>query len=306
MKNYEGALAGALSSIFRESLMKKFYVILLITLFFIGCGNFGKIMVKRDTFKNSTVVTLKLKGRSAERNGGIFKYSREIGVTQIIPTKVSFNVSVDTTDEALADRAFVRIDNLQYELVVFDRGSQNRSSTTSTTTKETSDNSSGFKDYAMDNSQENGSLEYAGYEEQSAPTVYTNYEGQQPQLIMATFVDYTKQNSSSNSSGFIDYTKQNNSSSGNSAFTDYTKQNSSNNSSSDSSKTTTTTTVTTMHWKELTGTLRFNKEMEEKLSTASTMIFRLYSGSEPMTFTVSGQKLSTIKKFLKAGQEPQK
>ena len=202
--------------------MKKFLAILLMTIFFIGCGNTGKIIVRHDSFTNKTVVSLKLSGNSEEYRYGYFTYVREISKTKIVPTKLRFNLHMREDDADLTGNVFVRIDDQQYEMAVENRGSRYNSRTSTSSTSSSSTESS--------------TTSSSG----SSTTVETEVE------------------------------------------------------------------TTTWKWKELTGTLRFNKEMEEKLAAAQTMTLRFYAAEQPATYIISKGDLEKMKKFLKAGQESQK
>jgi hypothetical protein len=56
--------------------------------------------------------------------------------------------------------------------------------------------------------------------------------------------------------------------------------------------------IDTKTWKELRGVIELSAEAENKLRTSSGMIIRLYSGPDPVTFTIKGNDLAKIKNSL--------
>lgn len=212
--------------------MKKIFAAFLVfsMAFIIGCGPTGKIIVKKDDFKNTTIVSLQLEGESKEamsdsifagKYRGVFRYVREIGKDKNIPTRILVAVKGSTKSEDMTTKAFLKIDSEMMDMAINDRSTEVKSVTTS-----------------------NSQNVYGG----------------------------------NKSGGYVDYTKPTGSK----------------------------TTVSTSTWKELKGTMALSAEMEKKLEQASSIIIRVYSGPDPVTFTVKPEDIIKIKNFLATGPEAAK
>ncbi|GBF40131.1 hypothetical protein [Leptospira johnsonii] len=118
-----------------------------------GCSTYGKVIIIKDDFKKSHVVTMKMRQISKEGIGDtwvryetIFDFSREIGETKTNSTVARFRVIADANSYPLERSGFVRIGTKDSTLVLGNLDAQaittyNTDVTTTTTTKS---NSSGL------------------------------------------------------------------------------------------------------------------------------------------------------------------
>ena len=210
--------------------MMKKLILFILAITISGCGPVGKVIVKRDDFKNTAIVSLQLEATAKEKMAdsifaskyqGEFRFVREIGQNKTIPTKILITVKGHSGSEDITTKAFLKINGNMKEMTLGERSSEIKSETSSS-----SDNVYGGK----------------------------------------------------NSGGYTDYTKP----------------------------TGTKTTVTTTTWKELKGTMALNADLEEKLNGATSIILRVYSGPDPVTFAIEPDDINKIKKYLAARPEDAK
>lgn len=133
-------------------MFRKLSILLLFTLL-VGCKTFGEVIIIKDDFKKSHIVTMKMRQVSDEeirdtwtRYITIFDFSREIGETKTSTTVARFKVFADANSHALERSGFVRIGTKDSTLVLGNLDSQaiTTYTTNATTTTTTKNNSSGL------------------------------------------------------------------------------------------------------------------------------------------------------------------
>ncbi|MFH0974858.1 MAG: hypothetical protein V1874_03650 [Spirochaetota bacterium] len=111
--------------------MKRFVFLLICFSFIFGCTT-GEIQVKKDSFKNSIVITMDM-DHDATIDGGGFskgvttyggKYFREIKDGKSTPTNVFFSIIASVNVNDLKNEAFIKVDNKVTELKLNDPSSK--------------------------------------------------------------------------------------------------------------------------------------------------------------------------------------
>ncbi|TGM90954.1 hypothetical protein [Leptospira licerasiae] len=133
-------------------MFRKLSVLLLFTIL-VGCNTFGKVIIIKDDFKKSHIVTMKMRQISKEEIGDtwakyetIFDFSREIGETKTSSTVARFTVMADANSYPLERSGFLRIGTKDSTLVLgnLDSKSITTYNTNVTTTTTTKNNSAGL------------------------------------------------------------------------------------------------------------------------------------------------------------------
>ncbi|MEI1276977.1 hypothetical protein V6Z05_01510 [Leptospira venezuelensis] len=127
--------------------------ILLLFAILVGCTTYGKVIIIKDDFKKSHIVTMKMRQISEEGIGGtwvkyitIFDFSREIGEAKTNSTVARFTVIAAEDSYPLERSGFFRIGSKDSTLVLgnLDARSVTTYNTNVTTTTTTKNNSSGL------------------------------------------------------------------------------------------------------------------------------------------------------------------
>ncbi|MGJ4787904.1 hypothetical protein EHQ52_05400 [Leptospira koniambonensis] len=127
--------------------------VLLLFATLVGCTTYGKVIIIKDDYKKSHIVTMKMRKVSAEEIGDtweryitIFDFSREIGETKSNSTVARFTVTAPADSYPLERSGFVRIGTKDTTLVLgnLDARSVTTYDTNVTTTTTTKNNSSGL------------------------------------------------------------------------------------------------------------------------------------------------------------------
>ncbi len=106
--------------------MKNILILVLISTVFVACSS---IEVRKDPFKNSTVVTMDMDhsadiegfGKSVTLNGS--QYSREIKENKKLPTTILFKMIVTPNITSLSSEAYIRVDDKITKLSLTDMNS---------------------------------------------------------------------------------------------------------------------------------------------------------------------------------------
>ena len=187
----------------------------------VSCSSYGKIQVRHDEFKNTSLVSLKLKHESEESIAPLrfyhypaeVEYIRETGPEKNVPLKLVVLIRAAKDASPLEPAGFLKTDQNNFEIVLNATGNELRTETMTQTTK------------------------------------YHNPDA----------------------SGFVDYTKPD----------------------AVDSKT------TVNQWRELTATLALTTDQEQSVLATSVLLLRLYSGTQPLTFRVTGEDLRKIQSMIR-------
>ncbi len=155
--------------------MKKIIVFLTLITIIAGCST-GTISIKRDSFKNSSLVTLKLNHSPSEFNSARAEaeYIREFSENKITPTIISFRFITNSLAKDIEEKAFIRAGGKTFEVKLTQRSSGTHTDVSSTTTVNGNSGSSSFVDYT--GNLHNNNSEYHSETEVSTNS-YKAYEG---------------------------------------------------------------------------------------------------------------------------------